>query len=387
MVAGPSRRDLALNAPLERSAFALESGCVYLNSAAGGPLPVVTRDAIVAAVLDQAARGILGVAKIENQLDASRVRVGAMIGASGEDIAFLRNTTDGANVVARGLDWRSGDEIVICDNEFGANAMPWLALREFGVVVRFIETARERMTPEVLERITGARTRLVAVSWVSFADGYRHDLAALAKIAHARGALFCVDAAQALGAFGVDVRACAIDALYTGAQKWLLGLAGTSFLYVDSALRERLHVRWRGWRDVADIWDFLAYDQPLSSTAGRYEGGTQNFLGVHALARSVEVLCAAGLERIAEHVLALSDYAVAALQASGAEVVTPRGPGISSGIVTFRLPGRDSVALGRSLGARKIVTTYRASGIRISLHGFNTKSDVDTLMAALVEDA
>lgn len=331
----------------------------------------------------QARAGVLGFVPVESNLAHYRERVGAFVGARGDEIAFLRNTGDGANTIARGLTWDAGDEIVICDNEFGSNALPWLALRELGVAVRFIETARERMTPEVLERALGPRTKVVALSWVSFADGYRHELAPLAAVAHARGALFCVDAIQGLGAFPLDVRADGIDALYAGGAKWLLALPGVSFLYVSRELQDRLTVRWRGWRDVANIWNFLDYEQPLAPGAARFEGGTQNFLGIAALDASMSVLGEAGVARIAAHVLALTDRLVEGLRARGAELLTPRGPGISSGIVTFALPGRDPVALGRALGRAGFVTTYRPAGIRVSPHGYNTEAEIDAFLAEL----
>jgi selenocysteine lyase/cysteine desulfurase len=369
--------------PLGPETIAPAPGIVYLNHAAAGILPRATRDAVVGLVEGQAERGVLGFASIETGLPAARERIGRFVGASGADIAFLRNTGDGANVIARGLNWLPGDRIVLCDNEFGSNAQPWLALRELGVEIDFVATARERMTPEVLERHMTARTRLVAVSWVSFADGYRHDLAPLAEVAHAGGALFCVDAMQALGAFPLDAKAAGIDALYAGGAKWLLALPGVSFLCVDGALRERLAVRWRGWRDVADIWNFLDYDQPLAPTAARYEGGTVNFLGVAALEASVAVLAEAGVPAIARHVLALTDALCAGLRERGAEIASLRGEGISSGIVTFMLPGHDPIELGRALGKRGIVVTYRAGGVRVSPHGYNTRADIDALLEAL----
>jgi cysteine desulfurase/selenocysteine lyase len=346
-------------------------------------LPVRTRDALVAAVDGQMRGGVLGVAAIESRLDAHRARVGRLVGARGEEIAFLRNTTDGANVIARGVDWRPGDEVVLSDNEFGSNAWPWLALRDVGVVPRLLRTSEGRMTPERLSEVMTPRTRVVAVSWVSFTDGYRHDLGALAEVAHAAGALFCVDAMQALGAFGLDVKRLRIDALYAGGAKWLLSLPGVSFLYVDGALQERLAVRWQGWRAVADPWNFLDYDQPLAPNAARYEGGTPNFLGVAGLCASLDVIEDAGVDRISTHVLELTDYLVERLRAAGADVVSQRGPGISSGIVTFNLPGADPVALGRRLGGARIVTTYRQTGIRVSPHGYNTRADIDALVAGL----
>jgi selenocysteine lyase/cysteine desulfurase len=370
-------------APLPRSAFSLEPGLVYLNHAAVGVLPNATRDALGSFVTEHARRGVLGILSVEAHLAEFRARAARFIGASADEIAYLRNTGDGANVIARGLDLSPGDEIVLCANEFGSNALPWFALREQGVVIRLIDAPRVRLTPAVLREALSPRTRVVAVSWVSFADGYRHDLAALAEVAHARGAWFCVDAIQALGAFGIDVRACGIDALYAGGAKWLMALQGVSFLYVSRELQERLTVRWRGWKDVEDIWDFLNYEQPFAPNASRYEGGTQNFIGILSLDRSMAVLAEAGLPQIAAHVLALTDRLVEGLARAGAQVDTPRGEGISSGIVTFSLPGRDPVETGRRLGAAKIVTTFRPSGVRVSPHGYNTFEEIDALLEAI----
>ncbi len=331
----------------------------------------------------QARAGLLGFLDVELNLDRTRERIGAFVGASGGEIALLRNTSDGANTIARGLSFAPGDEIIICDNEFPANAHPWLALRETGVAVRIVETARGRLTPDVLRAHVTKNTRVVAVSWVSFGDGYRHDLAALAEIAHANGAIFCVDAIQALGAFPIDVRAMGIDALYAGGAKWLLALPGASFLYVCPELRERLAVKWRGWRDVADIWNFLDYEQPLAPDGTRFEGGTVNFIGVAALEHSMNVLASAGIDRIAAHVLALTDRLYAGLHERGAIIATRRGDTISSGIITFTLPGHDPVALGRKLGEAGFCVTYRLTGIRVSPHGYNTESEIDAFLAHL----
>ena len=347
-------------------------------------MPRRTSDRLTALVRAQAERGVIGVYEVERRIPEIRERVGRFVGARPEEIAFLRNTGDGANVIARGLEWRPGDEIVLCDNEFGSNVMPWVALREYGVVLRFIRTPHERMTPERLRATLTSRTRVVAVSWVSFLDGYRHDLPALAEVAHAGGALFCVDAMQALGAFSIDVKSAGIDALYAGGAKWLLAIPGVSFLYIDAALTDRLAVRWRGWKDVEDMWNFLDYDQAFAPGAARFEGGTQNFLGMAALETSIDVLDEAGVDRISAHVLALTDHLVEGLRRIGAEIDSERGPSVSSGIVTFRIPGADPIELGRRLGRSNVVTTYRQNGIRVSPYGHNTVADMDALLARLV---
>jgi cysteine desulfurase/selenocysteine lyase len=371
-------------APLAREQFALEPGLVYVNHAAVGVLPVATRDAVHAMVDDHAARGVLGTAPREMTMPAYRRRVAALIGGRGEEIALLRNTGDGATVIAQGLDLRAGDEVITGANEFGANAYPWLALRERGVTVTLIGAPRERMTPDVLRRMISSRTKVVAVSWVTFDDGYRHDLAALAEVAHAHGALFVVDAIQGLGAFPLDVSATGIDAVYAGGAKWLMALQGVSFLWLRANLLDRIALRMPGWRSVADMWDFLDYAQGPTPDASRYEGGTPNFLGALSLATSIDVLASAGIERIAAHVLALTDRLADGLQSRGYTMSSDRSrDDVKSGIVLFGRDDVDPIALGKRLNEAKICTTYRANGIRVAPHGHNTPGDVDAILAAL----
>jgi selenocysteine lyase/cysteine desulfurase len=234
-----------------------------------------------------------------------------------------------------------------------------------------------------LKQQLSPRTRLVAVSWVTYADGYRHDLAGLAAVAHEAGALLCVDAIQGLGVLPIDVRALRIDALYAGAGKWMLGLHGAAFLYVSPKLNERLDVAMPGWRSLEDMWDFHDYEQPFAREALRLEAGTPNLLGTLSLVCAIELFERSGPQKIAEHVLSLTDRLSERLEELGAELRTQRGRGCSSGIVTFCMPGIDSIELGRALEREGIVTTYRTGGIRVSPHGYNTVDEIDAALDAI----
>ena len=358
---------------------------MYVNHAAVGVLPIVTRDALHAMVDDHAARGVLGTASREAALPAYRQRVAEFVGGRGEEVALLRNTGDGATVIAQGVELGPGDEVITGANEFGSNAYPWLVLRERGVAVTLIGAPRERMTPDVLRRYISSRTKVVAVSWVSFDDGYRHDLAALAEVAHANGALLAVDVMQGLGAFPLDVAASGVDAIYAGGAKWLLALQGVSFLWLRAALLDRVALRFPGWRSPANMWEFLDYAQPPAPNASRFEGGTVNIAGALSLATSIDVLAAAGPERIAAHVIALTDRLVDGLDTRGWTVAGDRSRDeVKSGIVRFYRDGIDALALGRRLGEAKICVTYRANGIRVSPHGYNTFDEIDAILDACV---
>lgn len=379
--AGTSLRSVA---PLTRDAFALAPGLIYMNHAAAGVLPVATRDALHAMVDDHAARGVLGTAPRELALPAYRRTAAELIGGRGDEIALLRNTGDCATVLAQGLDLGPGDEVIIGANEFGSNAYPWLALRTRGVTVTLIDAPRERVTPDVLRARISSRTKAVAVSWVTFDDGYRHDLAGLAEVAHAHGALLFSDVMQGLGAFPLDVTATGVDAVYAGGAKWLMSLQGISFLWLRANLLDRIALRLPGWRSFADMWDFLDYGQPPAPDASRYEGGTINIIGALSLATSIGVLTGAGLERIAAHVVALTDHLAEGARSRGWSVLGDRSSdAVKSGIVTIHRDGVDPIALGKQLGREDICVTYRANGLRISPHGYNTHEEVDALLAAL----
>lgn len=368
-----------MNPPLDRAQFDVTRSYNYLNHAAVGVLPLRTRDALTSFVTNQASGGVMGVYKYEAQLPQYRASVANFINAKADEIAILRNTGDGANVIASGIDWHPGDEIITSDNEFPANAYPWLACRHFGAKVTLLDTQRDCMTPDVLRKHISKHTRVVSVSWVGFSDGYRHDLAALAQVAHEAGAIFCVDVIQGLGAFGLDVEGCSIDAAYGGGAKWLLALQGVSFLYVRHSLSEQLRLAAPGWRSAADIWDFLNYEQAAASDASRFEGGTPNLIGALSLAESIAVLKTA-TPAIENHVLELTDRLYEGLRRLGARIATRRGAGISSGIVTFSIPECDPVALGKVLQQERIITTYRSNGIRVAPHGYNTVEEIDHLL-------
>ncbi|MHB8146593.1 MAG: aminotransferase class V-fold PLP-dependent enzyme [Vulcanimicrobiaceae bacterium] len=366
--------------PLPRAEFAVTERFIYLNHAAVGVLPRSSAAALHAFVSDHAQGGVMGVFPYEAKMPEYRSRIAQFIGAQGHEIAVLRNTGDGANALAGGIDWQADEEVLLCDDEFPSNAIPWLALRERGVRVRLISAKGVRLTPDVLRAQITKRTRVVAVSWVNFADGYRHDLAALAEIAHEAGALLCVDAIQGLGAFPLDVGACNIDALYAGGAKWMLSLQGVSFLYVRDRVLDRLSVAAPGWRSMDDIWDFVNYTQPYTRAAARFEGGTPNFIGALSLERAIDLFEQCDRQATAEHIIALTDRLCEGLQRIGATLQTQRGEGISSGIVSFSMRGIASVALGKAIQREGAITTWRPGGIRVSPHGYTTFDEVDRFL-------
>jgi selenocysteine lyase/cysteine desulfurase len=372
-----------VNPPLPRSEFAVTERLVYLNHAAVGVLPASSVAALDELLRAHARDGVLGTWPYDERTTEYRRSVARFVGATPDEIAFVASTSAGAAVLAQGVPWNEGDEILLADDEFPSNVVPWLVLRARGVSVRLLSSADGPLTPDRLRREIGPNTRLVAVSWVSYADGYRRDVAALAEIAHAAGALFVVDAIQGLGALSIDVTATNIDALFSGAGKWLLGLHGAGFLYVRSGMLERMRPGLPGWRAQSDIWDFHNYDQPLADDARRLETGTPNLAGNLALYNSVELLHRSGVPHIERWVLELTDRLCEGLTRLGARMTTRREPAVKSGIVTFAIPGVDSRWLGAGLQREGIVTTYREGGIRVSPHGYNVPEEIDAALETI----
>ena len=216
-------------------------------------------------------------------------RLGAqLIGADIAEIALVRSTTEGISLVAEGFRWQPGDNVVTLDNEFPSNQYPWMNLAERGVETRRVPADGGRVDLDRLSAACDARTRIVSISWVGFASGWRVDLDKVAELAHQRGALLFVDAIQGLGAFPLDVGRTPIDFLAADGHKWLLGPEGAGLLYVRRPHLAHLRPLGVGWHSVVQGSDYNRIALDLKPSAARYEGGSQNMAGFIALAASLE---------------------------------------------------------------------------------------------------
>lgn len=369
--------------PLDRSLFPVCERWAYCNHAAVGPLPRPAHAAMAAALDAQMRDGCNGILDIESRKEGVRAAVAAAINAQPAEVAFMKSTSDGALLGASGMDWRAGDEIVLTDNEFGANAYPWLNLREEGVRVKLVRAPRERLTVETLERVASERTRLVAVSYVSFGDGYRHDLEALGAWCRQRGVHFAIDAIQGFGQLPLDVRAANASLCYFGVAKWLLSPQALSVVYVREDLCERLRPAFASWRSVRDPMNFLDYAQDFAAGAARFEGSTINYPALLAFGESLRVLETAGFVAIEEHVLSLTGRFIRGCEREGVQVLSSVHPGTRSGIVLVSRGGRSVAELQRRVDEARVQVTVRDSGIRVSPHGYNIGEDIDRVLDAI----
>lgn len=322
-------------------------------------------------------------------VERMRAMAARMIGAHLDEIALVENTTAGISLIAEGLDWKSGDNVVTLADEFPSNVYPWMNLESKGVETRRIPTeVCGRLDLERLAEACDERTRIVTVSWIGFATGYRHDVAKIVEIAHKRGALMFLDAIQGLGVFPLDVNESGIDFMAADGHKWLMGPEGAGIAYIRRENLNRLRPIGPGWHSVVSGQDYTHIELNLRNAAARYEGGSQNNAGFLALGASLELLSELGAESIAASVIDITEKACERLSKIGAKIVTDRrmdhrGGQQRSGIVSFEMPRRDPMAMKKHAKSQDVIFGCRAGRLRISPHAYNNDVDLDRLIAAL----
>ncbi len=357
-----------------RDEFPSAARAVHMNHAGISPLP----RRVAAAIGDFAEDGLRldgpTYRRWEARAAAVRAAAARLIGARAEEIAFIRSTSEGISLIASGLPWQAGDNVVALADEYPSNIYPWFGLRRFGVETRLVARRARRFGVDEVAAAVDGRTRVVAVSAVDWQSGFRADLGALAEFCHARDALLVVDAIQAVGAVRVDVAGCGIDVLAAGGHKWLIAPEGCGMLFVAERVVERIEPLVLGWKSVDRGEPYLPYRFELRRDAGRFEPGSAAHLGIHALGAALDLLLDIGPAAIEARVLELTDRLADALNRCGAAILSPRAPAERSAILTFALG--DTAALYAAFTAAGISVRPRLGGIRLAPHFYNDADDI-----------
>jgi cysteine desulfurase/selenocysteine lyase len=365
--------------------FPVTRECVYLNHAGVGPLSrrAAERMAMLAETVSRSGDRLW----LDRMEEVERVRglAARMLGArEAREVAFVENTSTALSLVAEGLDWKPGDNVVGAALEFPSNVYPWMSLAARGVEYRRAEERDGRIDPGELFALIDSRTRMVALSWVQYASGFRSDLERIGRACRELGILFVVDVIQGLGALGLDVEADFIDVAAASAHKWLLGPEGIALLYVSDRVVERLRPLRTGWRSVRDPFQWTDFDLTWGEGAKRFESGTLNVYGILALGGSLEVLLEIGAGEIEPRVLALANLAARGLANLDFKVVSSRHRQETSGIVTAVPSGRTADELVKRLNERGVVVAARAGRLRIAPHFYNTADEIERCLEELV---
>lgn len=364
--------------------FPLDPGLVYLNHAAVAPWPARTAAAVIRFAEENRDYGASGYAHWTAAESGLRGRLQHLINApSIDDIALLKNTSEAISVIASGLDWRKGDNVVSSDEEFPSNRIAWQAQQHRGVEFRQVSLDRDDPEAALIAACDGC-TRILTISSVQYASGRRLDLARLGQYCHSNKILFCVDAIQSLGALQTDVQAIHADFLMADAHKWLLGPEGIAVFYCRSPLREQLQLHQFGWHMVEQLGDYDRKDWEPAHSARRFECGSMNMVGIFALSASLSLLEQVTLAEIENTVLSNTRYLMDKLNnIDNIQVMTPAFRNHHAGIITFKIASRDHSVIHRKLLENRVICACRGGGIRFSPHFYTATEKLDKAIEVL----
>ena len=328
--------------------------------------------------------------EVWRDLNETRVMAAKLIGAKPQEIALLGPTSLGLSLVANGLPWQAGDEIVCYHDDYPANVYPWMDLQRRGVVLRFVKTARPgAITVEAVERALTPKTKLVALASCHFFSGSRLDVNAVGKMLRERGVLFCLDAIQTVGAF--DTLVDYVDFLSADAHKWMLGPMAAGIFYVREELHEMLRPSLIGAWNVKSP-NFIAQNEIEFERGGRrYEPGVLNAVGIFGMKAAIGMLLEMGIENISARLLALKAHLVPQLEALGFCVLPPVDGDSASAITTaHREHGAPLEKVFEELAKQHVVVSLRhnregRAHLRFSPHFYNTEDEIDRVMKMIAQ--
>lgn len=351
--------------------FRLRDGLIYLNHAGVSPWPERTVRAVERFAEENMLLGSFHYPKWVQAEAVLRTQLQTLLNSQSKDeIALVKNTSEALSVVAYGLHWEDGDNIVSSDQEFPSNRIVWESLAQRGVEFREATLSGPDSPEDALFSLVDHRTRLITISSVQYGTGLKMDLVRIGEFCKKRGILFCVDAIQSLGALRLDVQEAQTDFVMADGHKWMFGPEGVAAFYCHPEARDRLRLNQYGWHMVEDVGDFDRKEWRPARTARRFECGSPNTMGIHALSASLSLIHEVGMRRIEERVLENSRYLLEELRLiPGLKLITPTERGRHAGIVTFALDDADPVPLYAHLSQHHdVVCALRSGGIRFSPH-------------------
>ena len=360
--------------------FPVREHALYLDHAAVCPLPKPVAEAMRKRITEQEETGYENYREWQNNHLACRHLGSQLAGCAPEDISIIRSTSEGLSLIAEGLDWKKGDEVLVGNEEFAANVAPWLGLARRGVkIVRFPQPDG-RINPKVVEEHMSDRTKLLAVSWVAFHTGWIAPLAQLGLVCRDRGVRFIVDAIQGLGVLPMHLTALGVDAVVADGHKWLLGPEGAGIMATTKDLRANLQPVISGWQNVVLApQDYFLQHFEYHSDGRKFEAGASNDIGIAGLAAALDLIAAVGNDNIQARIETLSRLLTRILLAHGWDVFSPGSGHPIAGIVAARHPSIGPADARRRLLERRVVVSARQGYVRFSPHFYTTRGELEAL--------
>ena len=370
-----------LNDNIIRNEFPQAAGLKYLNHAAVAPWPNRTREAVIAFAHENVTYGASRYHLFDEKENYLRRQISKLINApSVDDIALLKNTSEALSVVAAGIRWNSGDNVVTSAEEFPSNWIPWDAQKMHGVSLKKVNIRVEYPEQALMEACDHS-TRVLTISSVQFSSGIKLDLELLGDFCKANDVLFCVDAIQSIGAHEIDVQKIRADFVMADAHKWMLGPEGLALFYINAAVRDALNLYQYGWHMTATPDDYDIQTWQPAKSAKRFEPGSNNLLGIHALSASLSLIEELGMQNIEKELSARVSYLMDNLAAfGGINLLTPANPRQRAGIVAFQIAGVDQREIHKQLLQNQVICAHRGGAIRFSPHYYTSMQDIDSVL-------
>jgi len=368
-----------MTASIDTDEFPHLNKLIYLNHAAVAPWPRCVATAVSEFAEQNALIGAQHYPRWMGVEIKLRQQLAQLINApSPDDVALLKNTSEALSVVAYGIDWQAGDNIVTSDQEFPSNRIVWESLKQFGVELREVDLSSAATPEQALIDAMDGNTRLLTISSIQYASGLKMELAPLGRHCRKNEILFCVDAIQSLGAVPFDAQAIEADFVMADGHKWMLGPEGLALFYCRAELRERLKLHQYGWHMVDAIGDYDTKAWTPAKSARRFECGSPNMLAIHALNAAMGLILKTDLKTIEQQLLQRSEYMMKIINDSPKlTLLTPTETGRYGGIVTFRAEGIDQQALYQQLMKDNVICAQRGGGVRFSPHFYTPLSQLD----------
>tara|TARA_B110000503_G_scaffold7439_1_gene10171 strand:- start:768 stop:1871 length:1104 start_codon:yes stop_codon:yes gene_type:complete len=361
-----------------RTLFPVTKEAIYLNSASQSPLNTCVQNKLEAYLKTE----ITFEGKKGFNRDDIRIPLANLLGGSSEEYALTTSTGVGLGMIAQGIDFKKGDNIIIPEKEHWNNAFPWLHLEKKGVEIRFVKLNKDNsLNPKAIERLIDNKTRVVAVAAVRFNSGFRPNLGEISKIAHAENALFVVDAAQGAGMVPINVDKDGIDIMAGCGFKWLLGMHGTGFLYVSNRVVKMIQPVLPGMYAAHIKYDKLSYYED----ARKFETGTLAYSLFTAWSAGLELLLSIGVHTIYEKALENTTLIINGLLKNNYNLITPiKNKEERSAIVHFYANSYEKTnELFSKLKAHKVSVTLQGENIRVSPNFFTTKEEIEVFLSLL----
>ncbi|MDG3006493.1 aminotransferase class V-fold PLP-dependent enzyme [Paludisphaera mucosa] len=370
-------------AAIREAEFPVAREWAYFDHAAVAPIPRRSAEALRLWAEGQAAHGATRWGEWGARIEALRTDLADWIAAHPDEIAFVANTTHGIGLVAEGFPWKAGDNVVVPAEEYPSNVYPWMNLADRGVETRLVPSRDDRIRIEDLRDAMDDRTRVLAVSHVEFASGFRNDLDAIGELCRSRGVAFFVDAIQGLGPLELDVRRTPVDFAAADGHKWLLGPEGAGFLYVRREWIDRLRPLGVGWHSVTGAFSAPGLDFTLKPNAQRWEGGSCNMPGLQGFAASLTLLREIGPRDLSLRLLDRAEAVREAVAEAGWRVLGSTRPEDRSAIVVAAADGVDPEAAATLLRSHRVIASCRRGRLRISPHVYTDDDDLRRLRDGL----